>query len=386
MEITNDALNCVTFNCNGYKGSSLYVKKLVQANDIVFLCEHWLQPKDIVTLEGSLDSELYWTHMKSSINPEENLKGRPFGGIGYICKKNVCYHYKSVKCENDHICVLQIAEGDSVKMTIIGVYMPYWNSSDEQLELYTETLDNLQSLVDQHGDTAPVLLMGDFNTVLPQCNTLTSQWFKKREFNRYSVLLYDFICLNDLYVANFISHQTVNHTYFKAGQRSYLDHILVPKSMHDDILSCNILSKEPDNVSDHYALSIRLKLSLKNIEKRLSEGMDNMISFPKTRWNDKESVACYQESLKDILVEYMRTETAINTVLNEDDAQEYVDSLCDKLAHYVYNASGKAFKVKLKIGGDQDIGGDSIVRWQEIGIDSGIRYGMIVGVPTGLGI
>ena len=100
MEITNDALNCVAFNCNGYKGSSLYVKKLVQSNDIVFLCEHWLQPKDIVTLEGSLDSELYWTHMKSSINPEENLKGRPFGGIGYICKKNVCYHYKSVKCEN----------------------------------------------------------------------------------------------------------------------------------------------------------------------------------------------------------------------------------------------------------------------------------------------
>ena len=78
-------------------------------------------------------------------------------------------------------------------MTIIGVYMPYWNSSDEQLELYTETLDNLQSLVDQHGDTAPVLLMGDFNTVLPQCNTLTSQWFKKREFDRYSVLLYDFM-------------------------------------------------------------------------------------------------------------------------------------------------------------------------------------------------
>ena len=74
MEITNDALNCVAFNCNGYKGSSLYVKKLVQSNDIVFLCEHWLQPKDIVTLEGSLDSELYWTHMKSSINPEENLK------------------------------------------------------------------------------------------------------------------------------------------------------------------------------------------------------------------------------------------------------------------------------------------------------------------------
>ena len=209
-------------------------------------------------------------------------------------------------------------------------------------------MDNLQSLVDQHGDTAPVLLMDDFNTVLPQCNTLTSQWFKKREFNRYSVLLYDFISLNDLYVANFISHQTVNHTYFKAGQRSYLDHILVTKSMHDDILSCNILSKEPDNVSDHYALSIRLKLSLQNVEKRLSEGVDNMISFPKTRWNDQESVACYQESLKDILVEYMRTETAINTVLNEDDAQEYVDSLCDKLAHCVHNASEKAFKVKLK--------------------------------------
>ena len=156
------------------------------------------------------------------------------------------------------------------------------------------------------------------------------------------------LCLNDLYVANFISHQTVNHTYFKAGQRSYLDHILVPKSMHDDILSCTILSKEPDNVSDHYALSIRLKLSFQNVEKRLSEGMDNMISFPKTRWNDKEFVACYQESLKDILVEYMRTETAINRVLNEDDAQEYVDSLCDKLAHCVHNASEKAFKLKLK--------------------------------------
>ena len=117
MAITKNILDCVTFNCNGYKGSSLYVEKLIQMHDIVFLCEHWMQPKDLVMFEQNLDYDKYWTCMKSSVNPDECLKGRPFGGIGYVCKKIVNCHFKTVPCENDRICIIQLAQEDSVKVT-----------------------------------------------------------------------------------------------------------------------------------------------------------------------------------------------------------------------------------------------------------------------------
>ena len=60
--------------------------------------------------------------------------------------------------------------------------MPFYNGSCEHLELFTETLDAVQDLVDNYSTAAPIVIMGDFNTTLPQTATLKSKWFHVRPY------------------------------------------------------------------------------------------------------------------------------------------------------------------------------------------------------------
>ena len=52
------------------------------------------------------------------------------------------------------VCMIQICEYMEVKLNVIGVYLPYWNNTKEQTELYIETLDMIQALIDSHCQTA----------------------------------------------------------------------------------------------------------------------------------------------------------------------------------------------------------------------------------------
>ena len=85
--------------------------------------------------------------------------------------------------------------------------MPYHNGKIEQVELYVETLELLQDVIDTHGAGSPLVIVGDFNASLPQGETLHRNWYKSKPFTRQSVLLYDFLCNNDLFVCNFAFNQ-----------------------------------------------------------------------------------------------------------------------------------------------------------------------------------
>ena len=68
--------------------------------------------------------------------------------------------------------------------------MPYYNNTPEQAEMYISTTDSLQVFVDKHGPSAPIKIMGDMNTKLPQnCDNLPSNWYKGKGFNMFSHIL-----------------------------------------------------------------------------------------------------------------------------------------------------------------------------------------------------
>ena len=88
-----------------------------------------------------------------------------------------------------------------------------------------------------------MIVVGDFNTSLPQKDVLLNNWHKCRPFSRNSALLYNFNKDNHLCVVNFIYSQDVN-----------IDHILVTDYVMDMITDCKILNRDIDNISDHYAV------------------------------------------------------------------------------------------------------------------------------------
>ena len=218
--------------------------RLCKENDIVFVCEHWLKVYEVSQMELHLKDAGFWSHFKSSMDPEVIINGRPYGGVAFICRTHDNISYREIEVDNDRICIIQVLYHFKPILTVIGVYMPYYNGKGEQFEKYIETLDTLQSVVELYGVDTPCMLCGDFNTNLPQHRSLDKLWYKHHPFNEYSALLYDFICDNDMYISNFSFKQRSNHTYFKGHTKSYIDHVIVPNRISSYIKECIILDNE----------------------------------------------------------------------------------------------------------------------------------------------
>ena len=250
----------MSFNCYGMKSSLNMIMNQMKSSECIFVCETWLKPSDLTTIRNNMTHQGYWSVMKSSVDPEVVLEGRPYGGVGFICKNIPGISYVNVQTDNDRLCVLQIKSNSKVLLTIIGVYMPYYDGSVAHIQEYIDTLEDMQCIIDSN-DPSPIMVHGDMNVSLPQGSQLTRNWYKSRPHNRCSLLLYDFMCHNDMICGNFNYDQTVNHTFHKNGFTSYIDHVLLSSYVCSQITSCYIMSDIADNVSDHFPLKTAITLN-----------------------------------------------------------------------------------------------------------------------------
>ena len=140
--------------------------------------------------------------MKSSVDAEVTLDGRRYGGVGFICKKIPGILYIPIVIDNDRICGMKIISSGKIILTIIGVYMQYYDGSSKIIKIYNETLQDIQCIIDTN-DPIPIMIIGDMNATLPQSKTLGHQWYKRHPYNKQSLLLHDFLINNDLYCCNF---------------------------------------------------------------------------------------------------------------------------------------------------------------------------------------
>jgi len=193
-----------SYNCKGLKSSCGTIENILNNMecDIMFLCEHWLTPHEIPVFNERFINNDMWVTLKSSVDPENIMIGRPHGGIGFIAKKVSKIVYRPIAIDSDRICGMQITSGGKLLLTVFGIYLPYYKGTTNQIQLYSETLDILQSSLDTI-EPSPVMIVGDMNTSLPQHHQLSRYWHRTHPFNVYSYMLHDFMCNNDFIVANF---------------------------------------------------------------------------------------------------------------------------------------------------------------------------------------
>ena len=60
------------------------------------------------------------------------------------------------------------------------------------MDLYIETLDQLQSIIDNCDPESPIAIVGDMNTTLPQLQELAPNWFRNKPFAARSGILYEY--------------------------------------------------------------------------------------------------------------------------------------------------------------------------------------------------
>ena len=251
------SVHLLSLNCNGLNSTINDVFDILSDRDnaIFFICEHWLRIEELNGINTLCDSEGLWSHFKSSVDPEENLSGRPYGGVGFICKRanNKDYSFRIINIDNDRISALQVTKNGKVLLNVIGVYLPFYNGRAEQTILYTETLDAVQSILESCSN-APVVVMGDMNAALPQSEHLNSTWYRHHPFNSHSMQLYDFLFTNEMVVANFSFQQEISYTYRKGQHRTYIDHVFMTRQAIKNVSDCKVLQFDECWTSDHFPL------------------------------------------------------------------------------------------------------------------------------------
>ena len=191
--------------------------------------------------------------------------GRPFGGVAIITKGIPNVTVLEINVASDRICAVGLYdECGNIIHVVASVYMPFYNSSKVKTEEYMETMDHLQSLLDQYAPVAPVKICGDFNAQLPHMNKLSPTWYKGRGFNTHSNILYNFITGNVLTVTDMYYSQSIKYTYFCHARNvhTWIDHILATDMETSNMKSCKIMDHDSGNVSDHLPLQLVTTINL----------------------------------------------------------------------------------------------------------------------------
>ena len=158
---------------------------------------------------------------------------------------------------------IPILESARPLVTVLGCYMPYWESSGANLEEYATLTCKLDALIASLRPSAPVFLVGDFNCALPPLpvELRPEGWHRLRGFFPLSPLMQDLLDDHELTIAEFCFSQPVTYTCARAGGQSHIDHIAVPHCLASQVCGCNILPPSVDNLSPHLPVICSVVLS-----------------------------------------------------------------------------------------------------------------------------
>ena len=216
-------LKCISFNCKALKQNIDYIANLLTDCDILCLTETWLRPGELSGIKLWLNSHLklqniqFHVFAKSAMEEiAENYKGRPYGGVAIMCKKNKMVNFKELDSPGNRTLVVGIFDLHNKPVDVIcNVYMPYYSTGNaDQMEEFVATVDVLQSVLDRYSSLGPVKFVGDFNTQLPSTTPASKTWYRSKGFTKYSMILDNFMCANGLGAVDLQHKSHISYTYF----------------------------------------------------------------------------------------------------------------------------------------------------------------------------
>ena len=220
---------------------------------------------------------------------------------------------------------------------VICVYKPFYQRGNgKQTDLFVETVDALQGVIDNHCSSTPVKIIGDFHVQLPKSLNLSPGWSKRPGFNAHCSIFYDFMCANEFIIADFMFEQSLNYTYFcnTTGNMSWLDHCISTSHDTDNILSCTILPLDENNLSDHLPVQISFSVSCADMKNKRQSNMSHQ-QFPPAKWDNHARNDKYRECLAINLMN-------IDPVSTDGDTQHNIDMYIDNMNHATHAASREA--------------------------------------------
>ena len=118
-----NTISIASFNCKGIHSAEHEIYELCSGHDIVCLQETWLDKSEL-SIFNNFHPEFNWIGV-SPVDPSEGLiRGRKYGGVGFLWKKKYQASVNPLKLEHNWLTGISVTLNNCT-MYILGVYLPY---------------------------------------------------------------------------------------------------------------------------------------------------------------------------------------------------------------------------------------------------------------------
>ena len=243
------------WNCRGWTTGVSYLDHMaLEGSDVMIISEHWLWPFELHKLDEFNDQYRGIGKADPRLSETSDTCTRGCGGVGILWRKSLEGVLIS-DIQSDRIYGIRMKrsiEEDQSWISILGVYLP---CLDLGIDLYRETLVELERVVSELEQAGPVIIAGDFNA------HLGPKWGARahRSQNVQGVLLGEVLDRCKLHATSL--GETVSgpdYTFRSGNSSTIVNYIMADVEASSCVESCKVLEDTDLNTSDHLALSVTL--------------------------------------------------------------------------------------------------------------------------------
>lgn len=148
----------ITFNCKSVKRSAACIRQICDTADVLALQETWLLPHDIPFL-GTIHDSFEYTGKSAVDTSKELLRGRPYGGVALLWRKNLFDSVAVINCASARLAAVRF-EIRNRSFIVFSVYMP--TQCLDNLTEFAECLGEISAIIES-SEIESVYILGDFN-------------------------------------------------------------------------------------------------------------------------------------------------------------------------------------------------------------------------------
>ena len=261
-----------TWNIRGANTAKLQVitNEMTRLNiKILGIAEHWMLGQGRFTMQKG--NVMLYAGKKSGPRRE---------GVGFILDKEATKSIIGYNPMSLRVITIRL-KAHPINITIIQVYAPTSDASDENLESFCNTV---QEALDKTPPRDLLVMMGDWNAKVGKTERKNSHIGIHGEQNERGVKLAEFCISNDLTIGNtiFPHHPRRLYTWSSPGERTrnQIDYIMVKRRWRTSLLNVKI-RPDADCGSDHQLLLATTKIKLQTTTKRENATIYDIQNIPK---------------------------------------------------------------------------------------------------------
>ena len=341
VQETTKNLTIAGHNIRSWTSGKRYVNNIMHKlhADIVFVAEHRLYKNELFKLKDFDDQ--YDVIAKSSEDLKLYNQNRVSGhcGVAMFWRYDMAWDVKEMECSSDRMCCIEVIGACKGKsLFVIGIYLPHQSC---KITSFDSEIAVLSELVARYRHEGELVIIGDTNCHYGpeygnRCWGKTTSNAKKlmRVVNACNMKVVDL-------EGSGCSGRNITFEMEAVG-RSYIDHCIVSDGAECLLTSCEVISDDIMNLSDHVPIVASIALYVEARGAKNDEPVNRYIEWH--RMSAKQIREVYRQPL----------ESEVELLLKDlekrgEDITMQIDRGFDRLVECIMRISvklpqGKAFK------------------------------------------